>query len=65
MGEKLYLEARCSRFEIRSTEKVFLLLLLLLLLLRRTPRTLEGGPIKLRHLLGNGREDSEWGAKDY
>ncbi len=37
-----------------------LLLLLLLLLLRRAPRALESGPSERQHLLGVGREDSEW-----
>ncbi len=31
------------------------------LLLRRVPRALEGGPSERQHLLGAGREDSEWG----
>ncbi len=35
-------------------------LLLLLLLLRRAPRALESGPSERQHLLGVGREDSEW-----
>ncbi len=30
-------------------------------LLRRAPRALEGGPSERQHLLGVGREDSEWG----
>ncbi len=30
------------------------------LLLRRAPRALEGGPCERQHLLGAGREDSEW-----
>ncbi len=37
------------------------LLLFLLLLLRRAPRALESGPSERQHLLGVGREDSEWG----
>ncbi len=32
-----------------------------LLLLRRAPRAQEGGPSERQHLLGVGREDSEWG----
>ncbi len=35
----------------------------LLLLLRRAPRALEGGPSERQHLLGVGREDSEWGRR--
>ncbi len=31
------------------------------LLIRRVPRALEGGPSERQHLLGAGREDSEWG----
>ncbi len=38
-------------------------LLLLLLLLRRAPRALESGPSERQHLLGVGREDSEWGRR--
>ncbi len=34
-----------------------------LLLLRRAPRILEGGSSELQHLLGVGREDSEWGRR--
>ncbi len=37
-----------------------LLLLLLLLLLRWAPWALDGGPSDRQHLLGVGREDSEW-----
>ncbi len=33
------------------------------LLLRRAPRALEGGPSERQHLLGVGREDSEWGQR--
>ncbi len=40
---------------------LLLLLLLLMLLLRRAPRALESGPSERQHLLGVGREDSEWG----
>ncbi len=39
-----------------------------MLLLRRTSRALDGGPSERQHLLGVGREDSEWGQlprKDY
>ncbi len=36
------------------------LLQLLFLLLRRVPGGLEGGPSERNHLLGVGREDSEW-----
>ncbi len=32
----------------------------LLLVLRQEPRVLEGGPSVRQHLLGVGREDSEW-----
>ncbi len=39
------------------------MLLLLLLLLRRAPRALESGPSQRQHLLGVGREDSEWGRR--
>ncbi len=39
------------------------MLLLLLLLLRRAPRALESGPSERQHLLGVGREDSEWGRR--
>ncbi len=35
----------------------------LLLLLRRAPRALESGPSERQHLLGVGREDSEWGRR--
>ncbi len=37
--------------------------LLLLLLLKWAPRALEGGPSDRQHLLGVGREDSEWGRR--
>ncbi len=37
--------------------------MLLLLLLRWEPRALEGGPRDRQHLLGVGREDSEWGRR--
>ncbi len=33
------------------------------LLLRWAPSILEGGPSELTHLLGVGREDSEWGRR--
>ncbi len=36
------------------------LLQLLFLLLRRVPGALDGGPSERNHLLGVGREDSEW-----
>ncbi len=36
---------------------------LTLLLLRRAPRALERGPSERQHLLGVGREDSEWGRR--
>ncbi len=32
--------------------------------MRRTPRALEGGPRELQHLVGAGREDSEWERRD-
>ncbi len=32
-------------------------------LLRRAPRALESGPSERQHLLGVGREDSEWGRR--
>ncbi len=32
----------------------------LLFMLRRAPKALEGGPRERQHLLGVGREDSEW-----
>ncbi len=35
----------------------------LLLLLRRAPRALESGPSERQHLLGVGREYSEWGRR--
>ncbi len=38
-------------------------MLVLLLLLRRAPRALESGPFEGQHLLGVGREDSEWGRR--
>ncbi len=31
--------------------------------LGRVPRALEGGPSERQHLLGVGREDSEWGRR--
>ncbi len=34
-----------------------------LLVLRRVPTALEGGPSDRQHLLGVGREDSEWGRR--
>ncbi len=34
-----------------------------MLLLKRAPRALEGGPSERQHLLGVGREDSEWGRR--
>ncbi len=34
-----------------------------LFLLRRTPRALESGPSERQHLLGVGREESEWGRR--
>ncbi len=37
--------------------------LLLLLLLRQAPRALESGHSERQHLLGVGREDSEWGRR--
>ncbi len=40
-----------------------MLSLLLLLLLRWAPRALGGGPSGRQHLLGVGREDSEWGRR--
>ncbi len=36
-----------------------------LLLLRRAPRALESGPSERQHLLGVGREDSEWGRRTF
>ncbi len=33
------------------------------LLLRRAPRALESGPSERQHLLGVGREGSEWGQR--
>ncbi len=36
---------------------------LLLLLLRRALRALKSGPSERQHLLGVGREDSEWGRR--
>ncbi len=35
--------------------------LMLLLLLRRAPRAQEGGPSERQHLLGVGRDNSNWG----
>ncbi len=49
-------------FPQKSVEKSTWLLFLLLLL-RRAPRALESGPSELKHLLGVGREDSEWGRR--
>ncbi len=34
-----------------------------MLLLKRSPGALEGGPSERQHLLGVGREDSEWGRR--
>ncbi len=54
-------KAPFSLWELRQANSGCLLLLLLLF--RRAPRTLEGGPSERQHLLGVGREDSEWGRR--
>ncbi len=33
------------------------------MLLRQAPRALESGPSERQHLLGAGREDSQWGRR--
>ncbi len=50
-----------SAKDITLSSGVFLLLLLLLL--RRVSRALGGGASERQHLLGVGREDSEWGRR--
>ncbi len=58
--ERLHLFPREEGCRGRHGEAV-IVTLLLLLLLRRAPRALEGDPSERQHLLGVGREDSEWG----
>ncbi len=56
-GSQRLLEGNCGRDREGGG------LSLLLLLLRRAPWALESGPSERQHLLGVGREDSEWGRR--